>query len=198
MTPPRLTFAVTALALAVTGCTNKDPDPAPPTNPPATTATTTTKPDPKRAAEKEAIEAYKAYKAAYNKTAQNYYKDHAPLIWLTCDQYTLDLSPLVQALQAAGAHQVGGDKVSNFKVIDHQAVRDFPIDDHVTFEVCVDSSGTDVVLPDGSSALRPGTTGRFVATVTMWHQDLSTIDPDVEPGGQWLVAAGTVDRGRTC
>ncbi|MCL2668930.1 MAG: hypothetical protein FWF02_14710 [Micrococcales bacterium] len=193
----RTLTAVAVVALAATGCTST-PDPELPADLPTNTQTTTTEADPVRAAEQAAIEAYITFNAVSNEVGQNYYRDYVDALDFTCDEYSEKMSQQYEALFVAGAHQVGEDTLSGFKVVDHQAVDNFPVDHHITFEVCIDGSATDVVRPDGSSHLDPGTAGRFVATVTMWHYDTSSLDKDAEPGGWWMVAGVKVDRKRPC
>ncbi|MCL2849751.1 MAG: hypothetical protein FWE61_06875 [Micrococcales bacterium] len=187
--------AALALTLSLGGCAT-DPTSPPITDPPVSDNAPSAEPDPRTRAEQEAIQAFVAFNDAYNKLRQNGYDDRDDYVLsLTCGEFTVDFTSQNDIFYAAGARQVGEEVLSGFKVVDQQFVPNgLPfVDDSVTFEVCIDSSNTDVVRPDGSSVLQRGSTGRFVTAVAMWrHKDPNSEDHI------WKVASVNVDRGRPC
>ncbi|MCL2091341.1 MAG: hypothetical protein FWH11_09010 [Micrococcales bacterium] len=192
------TAAAAALLLAVvvvvTGCTSDD-KPAPTgtaeptrtqasTRPPQTTLTLS----PKEQNIEDAKTAYKHYRGLYDEVAQGGYHDwDAKLRTLTVGDHRADLIGYARAAEAAGAHQVGTVKVVSMTATEYVDSGTGSGHERVTFEVCEDDTGRQVIMPDGTDDLIPGTTGRFVATTTMAHA-----------GDAWIVANYHKDRGRPC
>ncbi|MCL2848615.1 MAG: hypothetical protein FWE61_01050 [Micrococcales bacterium] len=184
--PAALVAVAAALAVLAAGCTN-DPGTTPtaPVSQPNTIPADAFTPDPQDADDRAAIQTYTDFIAAYNQVGQDGYANYMQdLVWrFTYDEYGPKLSDELAPRAAAGAHQTGELILSNFKVVERKTTP--PI---IVLEVCKDTSNFDVVLPDGTSMLRPGTTGRYLSTVEMLHTRYDT----------WRVAMATTDRGRPC
>jgi len=195
MNPRRTLTITTALVVAlvavsaVTGCANKT-DPEPSTNPPTTTAAPQEErtPNPQSADDQAAIQTYKDFIATYNKVGQDGYANFRDDLArpYAYDEYFIELVDELAPRAAAGAHQTGEITLSDFRVVERTP---HPVIPATVLEACEDSTGFDVVMPDGTSRLKAGTTGRFVATTTVVnHQRLN----------KWLISMSTVDRGRPC
>lgn len=182
-------LVVVALAVLTAGCTT-DPGTTPTTDPRTSTAEPAElTPNPQLAAEREAIQRLKDFYAAADQLGHAGYDDSSPITWFLAGDYTMAYLDEVGALRSQGAVQVGVPGRTNIKVVDHHVVEDPFYDDQLTIEVCTDTTDADVLLPDGSSAVPPGRKGRFVATVTMWHET----DRDT-----WVIASYLTDGGRSC
>lgn len=186
-----ITVAVLTATLLLAGCTS-DPGPTPSiTDPGAGTGTAEPEltPDPRRAAEQDAIETFKEFATLNNQVAQAGFNDYFPLVELIAGDFAEDLPGRLLSLQESGAHQVGETTLSDFNVVDHHSVDSPLYDDQLSFEVCTDNSSVDILDPSGASVAQPEAKGRWVTTVTMWHRT----------GTEWWYVAGYLtDGGRPC
>jgi len=190
----RRTLPLVALAatLALAGCTSKDPGPdLPPSDQPTATTTPTKEVDPRRAAERAAIQRLKDYHTASNQLGHGGYDpdDISTMTSFTAGDYSKTFFDQVAWLSSQGAVLVGASVQTDYKVVDHHAVTSDFYDDQLTIEVCNDTTNVDIVLSDGSSVMSSKGKGRFIATVTMWH----SIDQDM-----WRIAQYITDGGRPC
>lgn len=198
------TLAVAATLLLLAGCTDK-PDTVTTTTSPRTTATppeVELTPNPRLAAEREAVQRLQDFYAAADELGKSGYADLSPITYFLTGDYTSTYLEEVGWLQSQGAVRVGEASQTKFKVVDHHAVEDPFFDDQLTIEVCIDNTNVDVLLPDGSSVIPPERRGRYVATVTMWHwlvpDEPAPVATPSSRSDMWSIAGHFTDGGRPC
>lgn len=179
-----------AVALAAAGCTPGDPEPEPTTSASqAVTPTPTT--DPAEAQEEAAVAAattaLTALMQAVDEFAQGGYVDLGPLNGLVGGDLRTTLPATYEQSQAKGARQTGSTVLEDITLVEFQPGPSGGGREQVVLEACADSTGKDVVLPDGSSTLDPSFPKRLTMTYTVQNND-----------GHWTVDAVEPDAARPC
>jgi hypothetical protein len=101
-----------------------------------------------------------------------------------------------------GFHQVGARVVRSVTVAEYSEDPTGAANERIVLSVCVDSTDVQSLDADGNNQLAPGTTGRFVTTVTMQHLTVFDGQGGVveDPTGQawWRVYGLDQDAGSSC
>jgi len=182
-------LVVATLTVLTAACTDDPETTTTTTGPRSSTTAQELTPDPRLAAEREAIQALKDYTDLENTVAKAGFKDYFQLIDLVTSDYGKTYGEQLYSFQQSGVRQVGDATLSDFKVIDHHTVESELYDDQLSVEVCIDNSKVDLLYPDGTSVMQTEAKGRWVTTVTLWHRT----------GTQWWYVAGyLMDGGRPC
>lgn len=180
------------VAGATAGCTPGAPTvtntstPTPSASPSATPTL-----DPASAAERAAVEAattaLSALITASNEVGMAGYADSTPIAGLVGGDLRVSVLDLNRQSAESGSRQVGSVTIADVAVAEYDPGADGGGRERVILDACIDSTGMDIVLPDGTSRLDPTTPDRRVVQYTVQNTD-----------GHWTVDDLRSDATRTC
>jgi hypothetical protein len=185
---------VAAVLLVSAGATMGCSPDAPPvlsTPKPSATVSVTPSLDPAEVQKQAAVDAatttLTALIAASNEIGLGGYADSAPISGLVGGDLRVAMLDLNRQSAESSSRQVGSASVADVTVAEYDAGQVGGGRERVVLDACIDTTGMDIVLPDGSSRLDPNTPDRRIVQYTVQNTD-----------GHWTVDALTSDAARTC